>query len=172
MLAIKRYIAFFLLTLFLNSLVYSKETKSSKSSGAQSDGREDLSYMETKNSNYKKGYDALKQAKRYDKKGKADKAIKRFEDVIKFFTLANEENPNDPDILNYLGYSLEKTGDIIMAEIYYTQGLEIDPQNININKYLGKLYFETNRINKAKEILKTLKNCMCEEYEVLKNLIK
>ena len=60
----------------------------------------------------------------------------------------------------------------MMAEIYYEQGLTIDSQHIDINKNIGKLYFETNRIKKAKGRLKILKSCMCEAYEELKNLIK
>ena len=164
MLDIKKYIILIFITLLVNSSVYSAVTKS--------DGRPDKSFLKATNSNYKKGYDALKQAKKYDKKGKSDKAIKRFNDAVRFFILSNEENPNDPDILNYLGYTFEKTGDFMMAEIYYEQGLTIDPQHIVLNENLGKLYFETNRITEAKERLKILKNCMCEAYEELKNLIK
>ena len=36
--------------------------------GAQSTGREDLSFLNVKNSNFKKGKDALKQALKYEKK--------------------------------------------------------------------------------------------------------
>jgi tetratricopeptide (TPR) repeat protein len=168
---IMRYTALVVITLLLSSSVYSAETKSS-SSGPLSDGRQDDSFLRVTNSNYKKGHDALKQAKKYYKKGKTNKAIIRFNDAIKFFTLSNKETPNEPIILNYLGYSLKETGDFIMAEIYYEQGLVIDPQHISINKNLGKLYFETNRINEAKERLKIIKNCLCEEYEELKSLIK
>ena len=168
---IMRYTVLIFITLLLNSSVYSAETKSS-SSEFLSDGRQDDTFLEVTNSNYKKGHNSLKQAKKYFKKGKTSKAIIRFNDAIKFFTLSNKETPNEPIILNYLGYSLKKTGDFIMAEIYYDQGLVIDPQHININKNLGELYFETNRINEAKERLKILKNCLCEEYEELKSLIK
>ena len=55
----------------------------------------------------------------------------------------------------------------MMAEIYYTQGLEIDPKHIGINEYLGQLYLKTDRINKAKERLEILKNCKCKEFETL-----
>ena len=156
----------FLLT--MSSSVYSAE----KSTGPKSGGRDDFSYLKVKNSNLKKGHDALKQAEKYEKKGKTNKAEKRFEDAYKFFTLANKEFPNEPNILNYLGYTLKKTEDFIMAEIYYEQGLTIDPLHIDINKNLGELYFETNRIKKAKERLKVLKNCTCKAYQELKNLIK
>ena len=164
---IKKIFLLIFVSIFFNLSVYSAE----KSSGTKSDGRQDNSFLDVKNSNYKKGQDALKQAKKYAKKGNEAKAKKRFNDVIKFLTLANEENPDQPDILNYLGYSFRKVDDFTMAEIYYEQGLAIDPLHIGINKYLGELYIETNRIGKAKKRLEILKSCNCEEYKELKNLI-
>ena len=59
-----------------------------------------------------------------------------------------------------------------MAEVYYSQGLEIDPNHVGINEYLGELYVETNRIDLAKQRLEILKNCNCEEYRELKELIE
>ena len=165
-----KYLTLILLTFFINNYVYSAAISTS-TSGAKSDGRQDDTYLEVKNSNYKKGQDALKQAKKYAKKGKKNKAKKRFNDVIKYLILANEENPNEPNTLNYLGYSFRKVGDFSMAEIYYKQGLAINPEHIGINEYLGELYVETNRIDKAKERLKVLENCKCEEFEELQNLI-
>ena len=166
----KKYLLTVFITLFFCIPVYSAASESQKDS-VWNTGKDDISHMKGKNSNYKKGYDALKQAKKYDQKEKSDKAKKRFNDAIKFFILANEENPSQPDILYYLGYSLSKIGDFAMAEIYYEQGLAIDPHHIGINEYLGELYVETNRIDKAKERLMILNDCNCEEYEKLNNLI-
>ena len=167
---IKKYLLPFFIIIFFYSTVYSATSKSEKD-GVWNTGRDDISHMKGKNSNYKKGYDAHKQAKKYDQKEKSDKAKKRFNDAIKFFILANEENPSQPDILYYLGYSFSKIGDFAMAEIYYEQGLSIDPHHIGINEYLGELYVETNRIDKAKERLKVLENCKCKEFDKLQNLI-
>jgi len=166
----KKYLILLFISLLFNNLIYTKGNVSEKD-GVWNTGKDDVSHMKGKNSNFKKGYDALKQAKRYDKKGKINKAKKRFNDAVRFFTLANEENPNEPDILNYLGYSFRKVGDFSMAEIYYGQGLAIDPQHISINEYLGELYAETNRIDKANERLKVLKNCNCEEFLELNSAI-
>ena len=168
---IKKYFIFTLLTLLFNNSSNSASNVSSSNS-AYKTSMDDKSYMITKNSNYTKGLNALKQAKKYDKKKKLDKAKKRFNDAAKFFTIANEENPTEPDILNYLGFSLRKSGDFAMAEIYYEQGLTLDPLHIGINEYLGELYVETNRIEKAKERLKVLENCNCNEFEELKATIK
>ena len=167
---INKYSIAILITFFFNDAIYSAGTDST-SSGFKSDGRQDNTYLKVTNSNYKKGLDALKQAKKYAKKEKKDKAQKRFNDAIKFLTIANQEFPNEPDILNYLGYSFRKIGDFTMAEIYYKQGLAIDPAHVGINEHLGELYVETNRIDKAKERLKFLKNCKCEEFKELRNLI-
>jgi hypothetical protein len=51
-------------------------------------------------------------------------------------------------------------------------GLKIKPDHKGINEYLGELYVETDRIELAQERLEVLKNCKCEEYEELAELIK
>ena len=166
----KKHLILILIVFLTNSSVYSTE-KNTNSSEVGKGGSENYSYLIAKNSNYKKGKNALKQAKKYHKKEKRNKAKKRFNDAIKFFTLANKEYPQDPDILNYLGYSLKKVDDFIMAEIYYTNGLEINPKHIGLNANLIRFYIETNRIDKAKERLKVLENCKCKEFDKLQNLI-
>ena len=50
-------------------------------------------------------------------------------------------------------------------------GLKIDPNHRGINEYLGELYVVTDRIDLAKQRLDVLKNCNCEEYEELKDII-
>ena len=41
-----------------------------------------------------------------------------------------------------------------------------------INEYLGELYVQTNRIDKANERLEVLKSCNCKEYSELELIIK
>ena len=168
---IKKYLILTFITLLFYTPVFSAGISSSDKDGTWKTGKDDKLYMKGKNSNFKKATDAIKQAKKYAKKKKNNKAKKRYDDAIKFLILANEENPNQPDILNYLGYSYRKVGDFLMAEIYYEQGLAVDSEHIGINEYLGELYVETNRIDKAKERLEVLKNCKCEEFKELQNLI-
>ena len=164
---IKKYLSLIYIIFFINITHY----QTVNSAGPKSKGDQDLSFLNAKNSNFKKGLDAIKQAKKYKTKGKVQKAEDRFNDCIKFFIAANNESPNEPDILYYLGFSYKNVRDIIMAEIYYEQGLEIDPRHVNINKNLAELYIETNRVHKAKERLKSLENCNCEEYKELNFLI-
>ena len=123
-------------------------------------------------SDYDKGAYIIKKAKKLEKKGKIEKAKKRYKKALNYLIKSNENNPNQPDTLNYLGFAHRKLGNFEEAERYYLQGLRIEPKHYGINEYLGELYIQTNRINLAKERLDVLKNCKCEEYEELKELIE
>ena len=76
------------------------------------------------------------------------------------------------NILNYMGFTSRKSGNFNEAEKFYLKGLSLDPKHNGINEYLGELYVQTNRIEKAKERLAVLKNCNCEEFEELELIIK
>ena len=123
------------------------------------------------NSNYDKAVESIKFAKKYESKGKLEKAKKRYAKAQKLLLKSNSEKPNKADTLNYLGFTTRKLGDYENGEKYYLQGLEIEPNHIGINEYLGELYVTTNRLNLAKERLKILENCNCEEYTELKQII-
>tara|TARA_Y100000389_G_scaffold151977_1_gene151830 strand:- start:1523 stop:2062 length:540 start_codon:yes stop_codon:yes gene_type:complete len=167
-----KIISIFFVSIFLSLSAYAAGSKSTSSDTFEgTGGRDELSYLNVKNSNFKKGKDAIKQAKKYLKKGKKEKSIKRFNDAIKYLITANKNYPDNPDILNLLGFSYRNVEDFIMAEIYYKQGLEIDQYHIGINEYLGKLYVQTNRPDLANERLQVLNNCNCEEFDELKEAI-
>ena len=123
-------------------------------------------------SNYDKAVTIIKSAKKYEKKGKTEKAIKRYEKAQKLLIKSNNKNPNVADTLNYLGFTTRKLGDYDAGEKFYLQGLEIEPNHVGINEYLGELYVVTNRIDLAKERLNILKACNCEEYDELKEIIE
>ena len=122
--------------------------------------------------NYEFATKQINKAKKLEKKGKIKKAEKYYKKAIKYLLKANVENPVNPDTLNYLGFTHRKIGNFEDAEIYYLVGLEIAPTHKGINEYLGELYVNTNRIEKAKERLKVLEGCNCEEYEELQAAIK
>ena len=124
------------------------------------------------NSDYDKAVESIKFAKKYEKKGKIEKAIKRYEKAQKLLIKSNNKNPNVADTLNYLGFTTRKLGDYDAGEKYYLQGLEIEPNHVGINEYLGELYVVTNRMDLAKERLNILKACNCEEYDELKEIIE
>ena len=166
---ISSFLIFIILFFFFTGKIFSAEKKEQD---VGTGGRDDLSYLNAKNSNFKKGKDALAQANKLLKKKKLKKSDKRLNDAIQYFVLANKEFPNNAKILDYLGAVYYKAGDLIMSEIYYQEGLMIDPKNNSINQGLGELYFKTNRIDLAKEKLNILSSCNCKEYFNLKNIIK
>jgi tetratricopeptide (TPR) repeat protein len=122
-------------------------------------------------SNYDKAVSLIKSAKKYEKKDKTKKANKRYEKALSLLIKSNNKTPNQADTLNYLGFTTRKLGDYTGGEKYYLQGLAIEPNHTGINEYLGELYVVTNRIDLAKERLKILENCNCEEYDDLKEII-
>ena len=121
--------------------------------------------------NYEKAVVHIKSAKKYEKKGKLEKAQKSYAKAQKLLIKSNEKKPGKADTLNYLGFTTRKLGDFENGEKYYLQGLAIDPKHIGINEYLGELYVATNRHNLAVERLDVLKGCNCEEYDQLKAVI-
>ena len=70
------------------------------------------------------------------------------------------------------GNRFSSAGKFEEAEKYYLAGLKIKPNHNGINEYLGELYVQTGRIELAKERLAVLKNCNCEEYAELKEVIE
>jgi tetratricopeptide (TPR) repeat protein len=120
---------------------------------------------------YAKAVESIKWAKKYEKKGKIEKANKRYQKAQELLIESNKKKPLQADTLNYLGFTTRKLGDYENGEKYYLLGLEIDPNHVGINEYLGELYVVTNRIDLAKERLKILENCNCKEYKDLKQII-
>ena len=124
-----------------------------------------------KKSKYDQAVKFIKIAKKNEKKGKDDKAQSNYKKAQKILLKLNEEKPNKPNVLNYLGFTSRKLGDFEEGERYYLQGLAIEPDHIGINEYLGELYVATNRHNLAIERLEVLKSCKCKEYDQLKAII-
>ena len=154
----------FFCTLFIVTLL----STSSYAAGSSDSGSGSMT--KTKSS-YDKAVTLIKSAKKYEKKGKMEKANKKYEKALNHLIKSNEKKPNQADTLNYLGFTTRKLGDYAGGEKYYLQGLSIEPEHNGINEYLGELYVVTNRINLAKERLKVLENCNCEEYNELKEII-
>ena len=142
-------------------------TNNSFSAGSSSDND-----STPKVSDYAKAKNLIKAAKKYEKKGKTEKAQKRYAKAQKLLLKSNKKKPLQADTLNYLGFTTRKLGDYEGGEEFYLQGLQIEPNHNGINEYLGELYVTTNRVDMAKERLNVLKNCGCKEYEQLKGIIE
>ena len=121
---------------------------------------------------YKEAKKFIIRAKKLEKKDKVEKALKLYSKAYDKLLKAYDKDKENPDILNYLGFTLRKAGNFEEAEKFYLAGLEIKPNHKGINEYLGELYIKTNRIELAKERLEVLKSCKCEEFEELKELIE
>ena len=120
---------------------------------------------------YKEAKKLIVRAKKLEKKDKVEKALKLYSKAYDKLLKAYDKDKKNPDVLNYLGFTLRKAGNFEEAETFYLAGLEIKPDHKGINEYLGELYIKTNRIELAKERLEVLKGCKCEEFEELNELI-
>ncbi|HYV88398.1 MAG TPA: tetratricopeptide repeat protein [Candidatus Polarisedimenticolia bacterium] len=82
--------------------------------------------------------------------------------------------PNNPDVLNLMGFSKRKLGDQTGAMEYYDKALSLQPNHIGANEYLGELYLEMKLPAKAQERLDVLQQACgnCEEYGELKEKIE
>ena len=159
----KKIIITLLLIIFSSSsFAAGSDSSSSSSSGS------DASTL----SLYDEAVSLVKRAGKLEKKEKNDKAKKLYSKAFSKFEKAYSKDKNNPDILNYLGYTSRKTGNFKEAEKFYLKGLNIKPNHNGINEYLGELYVQTNRIDKANERLAVLKNCGCKEYKELELIIK
>ena len=121
---------------------------------------------------YKDATSLVKRAGKLEKKEKIEKAKKLYTQAFKKLEKAYSTDKNNPDILNYMGYTSRKIGKFEQAEKYYLAGLKIKPDHNGINEYLGELYVQTNRIDKANERLQVLKSCNCDEFKELELIIK
>ena len=150
-----------ILSLFLSSTLMAAGSDSS--SGSSSSMGDNL---------YEDAVKLVKRAGKLEKKDKTDKAKKLYAQAFNKLEKAYKSDKKNPDILNYMGFTTRKTGNFEKAEKFYLEGLSLKPNHNGINEYLGELYVQTNRIDKANERLKVLKNCNCKEYSELELIIK
>ena len=156
-----------LASLFVCLNLMAAGSDSSSSSSSSSSGGES-----NKPSFYDDAVKLVKRAGKLEKKAKPDKAKKLYAQAFKKLEKAYKKDKKNPDILNYMGFTTRKIGNFDQAEKFYLKGLSIKPNHNGINEYLGELYVQTNRIDKAKERLEVLKNCNCDEYSELELIIK
>jgi len=126
----------------------------------------------TKSDPYNEAKSLVKRAGKLEKKEKVEKAKKLYTQAFKKLEKAYSTDKSNPDILNYMGFTSRKIGNFEQAEKFYLTGLNINPNHNGINEYLGELYVQTNRIDKANERLAVLKNCNCDEFKDLELIIK
>ena len=161
----KKILALFLIISF-NSQVFGAGSDSSSSSSSGGDSSSSISSL------YDQAVKLVKRAGKLEKKEKSEKAKKLYSQAFNKLNKAYKKDKKNPDILNYMGYTSRKVGNFEEAEKFYLKGLDLKPNHNGINEYLGELYVQTNRIDKANERLKVLKGCNCDEYAELELIIK
>tara|TARA_B100000945_G_C20381379_1_gene597443 strand:- start:749 stop:1234 length:486 start_codon:yes stop_codon:yes gene_type:complete len=152
--------------ILISVFIFSQYLTASHSAGSESSDTDN--YLDQ----YKEAKKFVLRAKKLEEKNKTDRAEKLYSKALEKLQQAYKTDRNNPDILNYLGFTLRKTGNFKEAEKYYLAGLKIEPNHNGINEYLGELYVKTGRVELAEERLAILKNCNCEEYNELKEVIE
>ena len=101
---------------------------------------------------------------------------KDYKAAVNYLTKAVQEEPNNADAENMLGYSYRKLGTFDKSMEHYEKALKIDSGHRSAHEYLGELYLDMNQLDNAEKQLATLKKACpffgkCEEYEDLKAAI-
>lgn len=83
---------------------------------------------------------------------------KKYEKAIDILISLEDKKPigfSKADLYNYLGFATRKKNNPNYedAEEYYLSALSIDANHIGALEYLGELYFETDRLGQAEELL-------------------
>lgn len=97
-----------------------------------------------------------------------------FLDAIDELHYELDADPDNADILSLLGYSYRKTQNYEDAMTFYEWALNAKPNHRGANEYLGELYLETDRLDKAEqqlEVLAQICSSKCKEYSALKKAI-
>ena len=105
---------------------------------------------------------------------KAVKLIKaeNFDDALILLQTLIEDNPNDADIHNYLGFSFRKIGEFDKSSYHYEKALNINPKHLGALEYQGELYIALGNIEKAKENLVKIDDICFTQCSELRELRK
>jgi tetratricopeptide (TPR) repeat protein len=81
---------------------------------------------------------------------------------------------DQPRVLNYIGYTTRKLGDVDKGLEYYHKALALDPSYLRAREYLGEGYLQKGDVGKAREqLMEIADRCgdSCEEYAKLEKAI-
>ena len=79
-----------------------------------------------------------------------------------------------PDVLTYIGFANRKAGNYTQAINYYSAALELQPDHVGANEYLGEYYVELGDMDAAYGQLAKLEsicNFGCAETDELRSWI-
>ena len=98
----------------------------------------------------------------------------RYRKAIRALEKLDRKEPGNADVLNLLGFSHRRLGEIETAFDYYRDALAVDPGHLGANEYLGELYLMTDRLPEAEGRLARLEEACpsgCEERRELAEAI-
>src|SRR5262245_12996760 len=81
---------------------------------------------------------------------------KDYNAAVNYLTKAVQEEPNNADAENMLGYSYRKLGTLDKSMEHYQKALKIASGHRSAHEYLGELYLDMNQLDNAEEQLATL----------------
>ena len=99
----------------------------------------------------------------------------KYQDAISELQKLLKEAPKNADMLNLLAYSQRKLQRFDEALVNYHKALDIEPEHRGANEYLGELYLQLDKPDKAQERLQVLdKACFfgCDEFDKLEEEIE
>jgi len=84
--------------------------------------------------------------------------------------------PDNPNVLNYMGFTNRKLGNVDRGIKFYKQALAIDPRHVGANEYLGEAYLQKGDLTSAKSQLDKVEAICggrdCDEYQDLAEEIR
>ena len=99
----------------------------------------------------------------------------QYQNALRILYLAPDQN--DPRVLNYLGFSNRKLGNMDKALNYYHAAVANNPNYSLVREYLGEAYIQLGQLEKAREQLSQIEricgSTVCREYSMLsKNMVE
>ena len=85
-----------------------------------------------------------------------------FQGAAHFLKLLLARESDNADYHNLMGFSLRRMDDFEGSLEHYFMALEIDPQHLGANEYLGELYLKLNDLENAEVQLGALASFGCE----------
>ena len=79
-----------------------------------------------------------------------------YQGAIPSLERAARARPEDADLLNLLGFTHRKTGQLDEAEGFYREALRLDPKHRGAHEYLGELHLQRGDLAAAEGQLATL----------------
>ena len=106
--------------------------------------------------------------------GKQALVRKDWNEATRRFARALQDDPDNADLQNYLGYSYRNLKQFDLAFRHYKRAIELDPRHRGAHEYIGETYLLVGDLPNAEKHLAALREiCLlsCEELEDLSKAV-